>query len=104
MNLLKNIVFPIPIYSIKVHEITSLSETISVMSVEDDNGVEKLAWSENGQLLGAATSYGSVLVYLSSLPMLASTYSNYVCVLTSLSQITIYAYSLEKVTFRKIRS
>ena len=84
-------------YSIRLHEINSSSETLAIESVDDDTSIEKLTWSENGQLLGAATTYGSVLVFLSSLPMLASAYLNLVYVLTNLSQITIYAYSLEKV-------
>lgn len=82
--------------NIKVHEISSLPETLTVVNIDDDTGVEKLAWSEDGQLLAATTTYGSVLIYLSKLPMLASAYSNYICVLTSLSQITIYSYSSNK--------
>ncbi|XP_065211776.1 WD repeat-containing protein 19 isoform X2 [Planococcus citri] len=81
---------------IKVHEISSLTETLAVVTIDDDSGIEKLAWSEDGQLLAAATTYGSVVMYLSKLPMLASAYLNYICVLTSLSQITIYLHSLEK--------
>lgn len=86
--------------SIKVHDISTLPETLAVINVEDDSGIEKLAWSEDGQLLAAATTSGSILIYLSKLPMLASAYHNYICVLTSLSQITIYLYPSEKVRLK----
>lgn len=85
-----------------MHEISSLPETLTVVNIDDDTGIEKLAWSEDGQLLAATTTYGSVLIYLSKLPMLASAYLNYICVLTSLSQITIYSYSSNKVRNRNL--
>lgn len=96
-SLLQRRRFIIDSRSIKVHEIGSLPEILAVVTIDDDNGIEKLAWSEDGQLLAAATTYGSIVIYLSKLPMLASAYLNYICVLTSLSQITIYLHSLEKV-------
>lgn len=74
-----------------------MPETVAVVHIEDDEAIEKLAWSEDGQLLAAATSYGSVFVYLSKLPMLASANTNFICVLTTLSQVTIYLFTTERV-------
>ncbi|KAM7249129.1 hypothetical protein ACFE04_011138 [Oxalis oulophora] len=39
---------------IKVHELGSLPETVAVVHIEDDETIEKLAWSEDGQLLGSS--------------------------------------------------
>lgn len=87
------------VHSIKVHEFGTSPETVAVVHVEDDEVIEKLAWSEDGQLLAAATGYGSVFVFLSKLPMLASANTNFICVLTTLSQVTIYLFTTDRVIF-----
>ncbi len=85
------------VHSIKVYDINSLPDTVAVVNVADDGGVEKIAWSEDGQLLAASTTYGSVLVYLSKLPMLASSCSDYICLLTTLSRVTIHSIATNEV-------
>lgn len=81
---------------IKIHGVDNLAETINVITIDDDQGIDQLAWSEDGQLLAASTTYGSVHVYLAKLPMLASAHLNYMCMLTSLSQITVNCCSFDK--------
>jgi hypothetical protein len=49
-----------------------------------------LDWSEDGQLLGLATMNGSIQVFLTKLPLLASVYQRRIAFMTSLKEISIY--------------
>ena len=57
---------------IKIHELSDLKETSSVITLDDERGLENMDWSEDGQLLAVTTSKGNLHVYLSKLPLLSS--------------------------------
>lgn len=83
------------LFRVKIHEIANLQETPSVIMLDEE--VLSLGYSEDGQLLALATSSGRVSVHLSRLPMLAAAHINKIAILSSLSQITLYQLSFEKV-------
>uniref|UniRef100_A0A1B6EAI7 WD repeat-containing protein 19 n=1 Tax=Clastoptera arizonana TaxID=38151 RepID=A0A1B6EAI7_9HEMI len=80
--------------TIKIHEMSSLQDTPNVISLDEE--VERLGYSEDGQLLATATSIGNVHVFLSKLPMLAATYANRIVLLSSLTQLVLYQLYFEK--------
>nr|CAD7443869.1 unnamed protein product [Timema bartmani] len=80
---------------VKIHDMSNLSETSSVISLEQENGIEHLSWSKDGQLLALSTRGGSVHVFLSRLPMVHSVYALHLAILTSLTEISIYAYDVD---------
>nr|CAD7423460.1 unnamed protein product [Timema monikensis] len=80
---------------VKIHDMSNLSETSSVISLEQENGIEHLSWSKDGQLLALTTRGGSVHVFLSRLPMVHSVYASHLAILTSLTEISIYAYDVD---------
>nr|CAD7198123.1 unnamed protein product [Timema douglasi] len=80
---------------VKIHDMSNLSETSSVISLEQENGIEHLSWSKDGQLLALSTRGGSVHVFLSRLPMVHSVYASHLAILTSLTEISIYAYDVD---------
>jgi hypothetical protein len=47
-------------------------------------------WSEDGQLLALSTMSGSVHVYLTKLPLLASVLNHRIAYMTSLNEIALY--------------
>jgi WD repeat-containing protein 19 len=47
-------------------------------------------WSEDGQLLALSTVNGSVHVYLTKLPLLASVLNTRIAYMTSLNEIALY--------------
>lgn len=47
-------------------------------------------WSADGQLLAVSTLSGSVHVYLTKLPLLASVHQNNIAFMSSLKEISIY--------------
>lgn len=60
------------------------------MTVEEDE-VERLSWSEDGQLLGVVTHSGTIYIYLSQLPIIWSIFNTHAAVLTSLTELTLYS-------------
>jgi len=79
---------------VKIHDMSNLQETSSILTVEEDE-VERLSWSEDGQLLAVVTHSGTIYVYLSQLPIVWSVYSTHVAVLTSLTELTLYSCEQE---------
>lgn len=50
-------------FSIKIHELADLKETFSVITLDDERGLEWLEWSDDGQLLAVATPSGACYCY-----------------------------------------
>lgn len=78
----------INIFRVKIHELMSLNETTAVITIAGEE-IERIGWSEDGQLLCVATASGSVAVYVSRLPRLAVSHGDITAVLTSLSHVTV---------------
>lgn len=57
---------------------------------EQNINLNKLDWSEDGQLLAVSTSTGAIHVFLTKLPLLASVFSHRIAYMTSLKEISIY--------------
>lgn len=75
--------------SVKIYDLLDLRETLSVISVEEENRVDCCAWSNDGRLLAVSGSSGNVYIYLTRLNMLASVWQplGTVAVLTSLKEV-----------------
>ncbi|XP_050543310.1 WD repeat-containing protein 19 isoform X2 [Daktulosphaira vitifoliae] len=83
-------------YTVKVNEIGKLEETIAVLHVEESSVIERISWSEDGRLLAVIASDGCIHLYLGTLPMLSASFNSCVAILTSLNQITVFYYHLDK--------
>ena len=77
------------IFSIKIHDLSDLKEMFAIISLEDERGLDKIEWTDDGQLLAVTTVKGNLHVYLTSLPMLAATQNTRIAHLTSLLEVTI---------------
>lgn len=75
-----------------------MQETTAVLNFDEGSVIDHVSWSEDGRLMAATTSDDSVHIYLEALPMLSSTYNNYVAFLTSLNQVTIHYCHSDKVS------
>lgn len=76
---------------VKIHDMGNLQETSSVLTIEEDE-VERVSWSEDGQLLALVTHGGSIYMYLSRLPMVWSVFNTNIAILTSLTELSLYSY------------
>ena len=57
--------------------------------MEDERGLVRIQWTEDGQLLAVSTTLGNLHVYLTKLPILGSAYQTKVAYLTSLLEVTL---------------
>ncbi|BFZ14509.1 hypothetical protein BsWGS_17548 [Bradybaena similaris] len=74
---------------IKIHDLSDLKEMYAIINLEEEQGLDHISWTDDGQLLAVSTPKGSLHVYLVRLPMLASTHQTRIAYLTSLLEVTI---------------
>lgn len=78
---------------VKIHDMNNLQDTASVLTIEEASCIEKISWSDDGQLLAIGTNDGSIHVHLSTLPIINDVCNLKIAVLSSISLITIYEFS-----------
>ncbi len=68
-----------------------IKDVDSILNLDEQGlTLNKLDWSEDGQLLAVSTTTGAIHVFLTKLPLLASVYSHRIAYMTSLKEISIY--------------
>lgn len=83
--------------NIKIHNLQNLEETEKLITINGETGISTIEWSMDGTMIATVTYSGNVLVYLIQIPRLFSVYGNRIALLTSLTEVTIYLYTLDKV-------
>jgi len=83
--------------TLKVHSLQNLEETETLITVTNENGLSSIEWSTDGTMLAVVTYVGNILIYLIEIPKLTSVCSNRIALLTSLMEVTVYLYTLDKV-------
>ncbi|XP_051161969.1 WD repeat-containing protein 19 [Leptopilina boulardi] len=83
--------------SIKIHSLQSLEETEKVITVSGETGVNTVEWSADGSMIAAVTHSGNVFIYLTEIPKLRSVCGNKIAMLTSLTEVTVHSYTLDKI-------
>ncbi|KAK6619206.1 hypothetical protein RUM44_003588 [Polyplax serrata] len=79
--------------TVKIHNMNNLQDTASVLTLDEVSEVEKISWSDDGQLLAIGTSEGSIHVHLSTLPMVHDVCNFKIAILSSINQIAVYEFS-----------
>ncbi|XP_052278623.1 WD repeat-containing protein 19-like isoform X1 [Dreissena polymorpha] len=74
---------------IKIHDLSDLKEMFAIINLDDERSLDRMEWTEDGQLLAVTSTKGNLYVYLTSLPMLAATQQTRIAHLTSLLEVTI---------------
>ena len=75
--------------SIKIHDLGELKDMYAIIDLEDERGLDRMEWTEDGQLLAVGTQRGSVHVYLTKLPILGASCGTRIAYLTSLLEVTL---------------
>ncbi|XP_023012404.2 intraflagellar transport protein Oseg6 isoform X1 [Leptinotarsa decemlineata] len=88
--------------TVKIHDLTNLQETSSVLTLAQEAGIDRIAWSSDGQLLGVCTRGGSLNVYVSFMPVLTSVCPPRIAILSSLTEVSLYNYSSDKTKLKAI--
>ncbi|XP_076468006.1 WD repeat-containing protein 19-like [Babylonia areolata] len=74
---------------IKIHDLTEFKDVYAIITLDDERTLDKMAWSDDGQLLAVTTPRGALHVYLARLPMLHSLFLTRIAHLTSLMEVTV---------------
>jgi WD repeat-containing protein 19 len=73
---------------IKIHDLSDLKGVYTIIDVEEEKGqLDKLKWTDDGQLLSISTTNGGLFTYLAKLPQLGDSYATRLAYLTSLLQV-----------------
>jgi WD repeat-containing protein 19 len=88
--------------NVKIHDLSNLQETSSVLTLSQEAGLERISWSVDGQLFSVCTRGGSLNVYVSQVPLLTSVCAPRIAILSSLTEISLYNYSSDKVKHKPI--
>ncbi|KAL2734556.1 WD repeat-containing protein 19-like [Vespula maculifrons] len=82
--------------TVKIHSLQNLEETEKMISVIGETGINKVEWSTDGTMIAVITYVGNVLIYLVEIPKLTSVCGNRIALLTSLIEVTVHLYKLDK--------
>lgn len=70
---------------------------MSVITITEEIGVERVGWSVDGQLLAVCTRSGSLYVYISHMLTLSDVCGPRIAILSSLTEVSLYNYTTDKV-------
>lgn len=85
------------VFRIKIHSISNLQETQSILTVPDQSGIKAMDWSVDGQLIATSTTQGSVYVFVTKMSVLSAVSFPRIAILSSLAEVSIYNYTLDKI-------
>ncbi|CAH2300032.1 WD repeat-containing 19 isoform X1 [Pelobates cultripes] len=75
---------------IKIHDLAELKDMYAIINLDDETkGLDRLSWTDDGQLLAVSTQRGSLSVFLTRLPVLGDTCGTKIAYLTSLLDVTV---------------
>eukprot|EP00112_Aurelia_sp_Birch-Aquarium-sp1_P003286 Seg1365.4 transcript_id=Seg1365.4/GoldUCD/mRNA.D3Y31 product="WD repeat-containing protein 19" protein_id=Seg1365.4/GoldUCD/D3Y31 len=75
---------------VKIHDLTDMKEIYAIITLDDAGGqLDKMEWTEDGQLLAVSTEKGAIHVYLTKLPILGDAFGTKIAYLTSLREVTV---------------
>ncbi|XP_043918872.1 WD repeat-containing protein 19 [Protopterus annectens] len=78
---------------IKIQDLTELKEMYAIINLDDETkGLDRLSWTDDGQLLAISTQRGTLHVFLTKLPVLGDTCGTRIANLTSLLEVTVANY------------
>jgi WD repeat-containing protein 19 len=75
---------------VQIHDLSDPTDIYGMIELDDDRGLlDRMDWSDDGQLLTISTQVGIVYTYLTKLPVLGASCGTRVCNLTALKEMSI---------------
>lgn len=71
-----------------------------MLTLSQEIGIDRVAWSTDGQLLGVCTRNGSVVVYVADMPTLMAVCGPRIAIQSNLVEISLYKYAGDKASKR----
>ena len=75
--------------SVKIHDLNELKEVYNIINLDDERSLDRMSWTDDGQLLAVSTERGSLYCFLTKLPILGATQQTRMAYLTSLLEVTL---------------
>jgi WD repeat-containing protein 19 len=75
--------------SVKIHELHDMKQMYAIIPLEDERSLDRISWTDDGQLMAVATTRGTVHIYLTKLPVLGASHLTRIAYLTSLLEVTL---------------
>ncbi len=82
-------------YSLKVCDLNDLNEIETVLTVDDEQAIDWMEWSDDGQMLAMVAPSESIHVYLTKLTILGDSYGTRLAFLSSLLEVTVSTQRLQ---------
>ena len=76
-------------FSVKIHEMHDMKQMYAIVPLDDERSLDRINWTDDGQLLAVSTTRGAIHVYLSQLPVLGASHLTRIAYLTSLLEVTL---------------
>lgn len=61
----------------------------AIINLDDERSLDKINWTDDGQLLAVSSGRGGLHVYLTKLPILGAAHQTRLAYLTSLLEVTL---------------
>ena len=85
-------------------DLSDPKEALVILPVDEDTGkLDKLSWTDDGQLLSVSTLEGAVFTYLASLTVLGAACLTRVAYLTSLTEVTTFDPVQQEASILRVR-
>ncbi|KFM71004.1 WD repeat-containing protein 19, partial [Stegodyphus mimosarum] len=88
---------------LKTYDIRNLEDMLHMVTVEDEQIIASMEWSDDGQLLAVSGKDGNLHVYLTKLPVLGSAFHQKLAFLSSLYEVSIFNAANKKNDVRKLK-
>ena len=75
--------------SVKIHELQDMKQMYAIIPLEDERSLDRISWTDDGQLLAVSTTRSAVHVYLTKLPVVGASHLTRIAYLTSLLEVTL---------------
>jgi len=61
---------PVRVVSVRIHDLQDLKQMYDIVNLDDERSLDRIEWTDDGQLLAVSSPRGIVHVYLSKLPVI----------------------------------
>jgi len=58
------------VVSIRIHDLQDLKQMYAIVTVDDERSLDRIEWTDDGQLMAVSSPRGILHVYLTKLPII----------------------------------
>lgn len=58
------------VVSVRIHDLQDLKQMYAIVTLDDERALDRIEWTDDGQLMAVSSPRGIVHVYLTKLPII----------------------------------